>query len=353
MSTDAPKDPDGGRGRPVDGATVSLTRRAMLKAALTASALPLAAGAAPSSAAHPDEDLPPVGARRTDPVPDWPVPRLRRAVKYGMIGEGSTPHEKLALLADLGFEGVEPDSPSGLDFDALRAASQDTGVRVHGVVCSEHWRSPLSHADAAVRERCAQAILRAIEDAQRVGADSVLVVPAVVNAQIAYDDAWTRSTAMLRPLAARAERAGVRLLFENVWNSFLLSPLEAARYVDQFESDAVGWYFDVGNVVTYGWPAQWIRILGHRIAKIDVKEFSREKRDREGLWKGFDVELLEGDSDWPAVMTALRAIGFAGWMTAEIAGGGRDRLADIAARMDRIRSLPVADQGNGMTGPPR
>src|SRR5690606_23282712 len=88
-------------------------------------------------------------------------------------------------------------------------------------------------------------------------------------------------------------------------------------------------YFDVGNVVNFGWPEQWVRILGRRIVKLDVKEFSRSKRDAEGLWKGFDVEIGEGDCDWPAVMAALDEVGFAGWATAEVAGGGRERLAGI------------------------
>jgi hexulose-6-phosphate isomerase len=133
-----------------------------------------------------------------------------------------------------------------------------------------------------------------------------------------------------------AGELGIRIAFENVWNSFLLSPLEAARYVDELDSPLVGWYFDVGNVVNYGWPEQWVRILNKRIFKLDIKEFSRAKRDSEGLWKGFGVKLLEGDCDWPAVMAALDEIGYRGWATAEVAGGDEPRLRDIADRMDRI-----------------
>ncbi|MCA9311525.1 MAG: sugar phosphate isomerase/epimerase, partial [Phycisphaerales bacterium] len=126
------------------------------------------------------------------------------------------------------------------------------------------------------------------------------------------------------------------IAFENVWNNFLLSPLEAARYIDEFESANIGWYFDVGNIINYGWPEQWIRILGHRIGKLDIKEFSRSKRNDEGLWKGFSVNLLEGDCGWDRVMAALRDINYRGWATAEVGGGDEARLRDIAERMDRI-----------------
>jgi hexulose-6-phosphate isomerase len=164
----------------------------------------------------------------------------------------------------------------------------------------------------------------------------VLLVPAVVNQDVRYDQAWERSRAEIQRVLPRAVERGVKIAFENVWNQFLLSPLEAARYVDSFESAAVGWYLDVGNVVNYGWPEQWVRILGKRILKLDIKEYSRKRRDAEGLWKGFDVELGEGDCGWPAVMAALDEIGYAGWGTAEIPGGGRERLSEIAARMERI-----------------
>ena len=124
------------------------------------------------------------------------------------------------------------------------------------------------------------------------------------------------------------------------WNNFLLSPLEFARYIDEFESPMVGAYFDVGNVVRFGWPEQWIRILGKRIVKLDVKEYSRKKQRNEGLWKGFQVEIGHGDCNWPEVRKALTEIGYtSGWATAEVGSGDRTRLADIARRMDTILGL--------------
>lgn len=119
----------------------------------------------------------------------------------------------------------------------------------------------------------------------------------------------------------------------------LLSPLEAARYVDELESDWVGWHFDVGNVVHYGWPEHWINALGDRILKLDVKEYSQKKQQEEGIRKGFDVELLAGDCNWPAVNRALIQVSYTGWALAEVPGGDRKRLAHISQKMDEIFGL--------------
>jgi len=180
---------------------------------------------------------------------------------------------------------------------------------------------------------------RALEVAAEVGATTVLLVPAVVRREVSYGDAYRRSLEEVQRLAEIARRLNVWIALENVWNGFLLSPLEAARFVDEAGADAVGWYFDVGNVVNFGWPHHWIDALGSRTLKIDVKEYSRKRRDEEGLWKGFDVPLMQGDSDWPVVMNALRESGYRGWMTAEIRGGGRERLAEIAGKMDAILAM--------------
>ncbi|MFW5726810.1 MAG: sugar phosphate isomerase/epimerase family protein, partial [bacterium] len=166
-----------------------------------------------------------------------------------------------------------------------------------------------------------------------------LLVPGVVNAQTSYQDAYRRSQEEIKRVLPVAEETNVMIAFENVWNNFLLSPLEAARYVDDFRSDKVGWYFDVGNVVRYGWPEHWIQTLGDRIVKLDVKEYSRAKQQNEGIWKGFDVELMDGDCNWPEVNKALEKIGYEGWASAEVKGGGRQRLADISKKMDAIFGL--------------
>jgi hexulose-6-phosphate isomerase len=173
------------------------------------------------------------------------------------------------------------------------------------------------------------------------GSTSVLLVPGVVNKSLAYDECWRLSQLNIRKALPLAHECGVKIGIENVWNSFIMSPLEAARYVDEFNDPMVGWHFDIGNVINYGWPEQWIRILGKRIVKLHIKDFSRKKRDDLGLWKGFDVELGEGDAGWPAVMKALDEIGYStdpkgNWATAEVGGGDAARLRRISDQMDKI-----------------
>jgi L-ribulose-5-phosphate 3-epimerase len=268
-------------------------------------------------------------------------PAVRKAVKYEMIAGDMSVLEKFQLLKSLGFDGVEMMSPANYDRDEVLAARDRSGIVIHGVVNSEHWRSPLSDADPAVRARGRTALEQALRDAAAYGSTTVLLVPAVVNKQVSYADAWKRSRAEIRRVLPLAEEVRVRIAIENVWNNFLLSPLEAARYVDEFESPWIGWYFDVGNVVRYGWPDQWIRILDRRVLKLDIKEYSRSKRDNEGIWKGFNVEIGDGDGDcdWPSVRAALRDVGYEGWATAEVQGGDAARLTEIAKRMDGALGL--------------
>jgi L-ribulose-5-phosphate 3-epimerase len=261
---------------------------------------------------------------------------IRKAVKLGMVAGEMSLLEKFRLLKKLGFDGVELDSPNTLDDDEVLTARDEAELPIHGVVDSVHWRHTLGDPDPAVRAKGVEGLKVALRDCNRYGGSTVLLVPAVVNKTTTYDDAYARSQTEIRKVLPLAEELNIRIAFENVWNNFLLSPLEAARYVDEFDSPLVGWYFDVGNVVNYGWPEQWVRILNRRIFKLDIKEFSRAKRDSEGLWKGFGVKLLEGDCDWPAVMAALDEIRYRGWATAEVAGGDEQRLRDIADRMDRI-----------------
>jgi L-ribulose-5-phosphate 3-epimerase len=272
-----------------------------------------------------------------------PTRRIKLSLKWGMVQAGSTVLEKFQILKRLGYDGVEIDSPSDLNLDEVSAAIKETGLVVPGVVDSVHWSQPLSSADASVRANGLDVLETALRDCAKVGGTTVLLVPAVVNVEVRYDEAYMRSQIEIRKALPLAKELGVKIAIENVWNNFLLSPLEAARYIDEFESDHIGWYFDVGNIVNYGWPEQWIRVLGKRILKVDVKEFSRTKRDDEGLWKGFDIEIGEGDIDWKAVRTELRNIGYVGgggWASAEVGGGDEDRLQDIHDRMERVLNTP-------------
>ena len=255
---------------------------------------------------------------------------------FGMVEGDASLLDKFKMLRELGFEGVELDSPSSRSPEEVLDAMAKTGIEVADVVDSVHWKDTLGDPDPAVRARGVVALETALRDAKRFRSTSVLLVPAVVNAKIGYDEAWTRSQAEIKKVLPLAAELQVSISIENVWNQFLLSPLEAARYVDSFESPWVAWHMDLGNVVNYGWPEQWIRILGKRIRRLHIKDYSRKKRDDEGLWKGFDVELGQGDVDWKASMAALDAIGYEGWASAEVAGGGADRLKTVSSQMDAL-----------------
>uniref|UniRef100_A0A7C4LK90 Sugar phosphate isomerase/epimerase n=1 Tax=Schlesneria paludicola TaxID=360056 RepID=A0A7C4LK90_9PLAN len=293
----------------------SLDRRAFLHTA-TAAATSLAWGTSRGSAAEPL--------------------RLRKAVKYSMVGGSGSLLEKFRMLKEVGFEGIDMDRPA--DHDEVLRARDESGLIVHGVVGYVHWAKPLSDPDPAVRAAGVEGLETALRDCKVYGGTTVLLVPAVVKKDVSYDDAYVRSQAEIRKVLPLAAELQIKILFENVWNNFLLSPLEYARYIDEFESPWVGAYFDVGNIVRYGWPEHWIRILGRRIGKIDIKEYSRKLADEQGTRKGFNAEIGDGEDgcDWPAVLAALKEIGFSGWATAEVRGGDRERLAEISRRMDRI-----------------
>ena len=262
---------------------------------------------------------------------------FKKAVKFGMIEEeGLSVREKFELLQQLGYDGVELSSPNDLSRDEVLEARDATGLPIHGVVDSVHWDKPFSHPDPDVRAEGREGLKTALADAQAYGASTVLLVPAVVNEEISYADAYSRSQEEIRQVLPLAEEHGVRIALENVWNGFLLSPLEFARYIDEFESEWIGAYFDVGNIIHYGWPEQWVRVLGERILKLDIKDYSREKGHQEGAFAGFRVGIGEGDVDWAAVREALAEIGYEGWATAEVSGGDTERLREIAQQMDAV-----------------
>lgn len=247
--------------------------------------------------------------------------------------------EKFQLLADLGFDGVELDAPNDLPSKEILAARDSTGLAIPGVINSMHWKAPLTDADPEVRAASVKAILTALDNAKEYGASTVLVVPGVVNAKTSYKQAYELSKNELSKVLDHAETTGVSIAIENVWNDFLLSPLEAARYVDEFKSPRVGWYFDVGNILRYGNPTDWIEALGKRILKIDIKEFSLDRMNDLGPWKGFDVALGDGSCDWAAVNAALLTSGYSGWASIEMPGGDRHQLQDLKSRFDRIAAL--------------
>lgn len=263
--------------------------------------------------------------------------KLKKAVKYGMIGVKGSPTDKFNAIKKLGFLGVEIDSPSGLKLDEVVAATKETGIVVHGVIDSVHWQDTLSSPREEIRAKGLKALLGGIADAKTVGADTVLLVPGVVNKEVTYEQCWERSTAEVKKAIPVAEKAGVKIAIEVVWNNFITKPEQLIEYVDQFKTDAVGAYFDVSNMVKYGvQPADWIRKLGKRMLKFDFKGFNNDqfKAGKSG-W----VDIGEGTEDWPEVLKALAEVKYTGWATSEVGGGDEKFLKSVADKMDKVLGL--------------
>ena len=198
----------------------------------------------------------------------------------------------------------------------------------------------MTSPDAAVRQQSIEGLIVALEDAHAYGTDAVLVVPGAVSDSISYDDCWKLTVEGVKKILPTAEKLKVNICIENVWNNFLLSPMEAAYYVDQFNSPYVRFYFDCGNICNYGWPEQWIKILGDRIGRIHIKEFSKPIADKEGRGAGFGAPLTEGSVNWAKVMEALRNNYKHVWLTTEH-GSNRtpEELKDLSERFDKILGM--------------
>ncbi|MHC5537858.1 TIM barrel protein [Singulisphaera rosea] len=262
-------------------------------------------------------------------VPAAPAPSAPRWKKAFMLATRDGPVQRdFKDLKAAGFEGVELLSPNNLNGQEVLRARDATGLIIHGVSGSRHWQDTLSHPNPEVVERGLSAIRKEIEDCKYYGGTTVLVVPAVVTSEVSYRDAYKRSQANIRKLLPFAEEHGIKLAIEEVWNKFLLSPIEFARYIDEFESPWIGAYFDVGNVVEYGFPQEWIRELGKRILKIHVKEYKKEKR--------FNYKLGEGEINWAEVRKALIEVGYEGWITAEVSPGTVEELTEVTRRMNTL-----------------
>lgn len=281
----------------------------------------------------------------TQDVPGMRKPKLKKALKYSMIGVPGTAKEKLALVRKLGFEGVEIDRPGKEDLDELKAAAKSTGVKIHGVIDSIHWNKPLSSPKEDVRAEGLAALKSALKDAAVVGADTVLLVPGVVNKEVTFDECWERSVKEINKALPDAEKAGVKIAIETVWNGFITKPNQMCEFVDQFKSPWVGAYFDASNMLKFGVPsATWIRILEKRMLKMDFKGYSIKKaKDTKDDWKGFDVGIGEGSEEWGDILKACAQVGYLTWATAEVKAGDAKWLGDVSDRMTKILELDYLD----------
>lgn len=258
----------------------------------------------------------------------------KKAVLLSMLPKELSYLDRFGMALDAGFQGVEAHTMSDpKTADEIKEASLKSGLKIHSVMNADHWKFPLSSENQDEVATSVKGMETSLRNAKLWGADAVLLVPAVVNPKTSYKDAYARSQKVIRerilPLAAELK---VIVAVEEVWNKFLLSPLEFARYVDEFQSPWLRAYFDVGNVVFYGYPQDWIRTLGKRIVKVHLKDFLLDRPNGRFHWKN----LGEGEIDWPEVRKALNEIGYEGYVTVEIAGGDAAYLKDVVARLDRF-----------------
>lgn len=262
-----------------------------------------------------------------------PGPRLpvKKAVLWSMLPANLSEIDKFQLAKDCDFAEIEcQTTPDKAKAEEILDASRKAGVRIHSVMNMDHWKFPMSSANQADVDRSIAGMETSLRNAKLWGADTVLLVPGVVNADTPYEQCYERSQANIRKLIPLAKEQGVIIAVEEVWNKFLISPVDFARYVDSFDSPQIRAYFDVGNVVLYGFPQHWIRTLGKRIVKLHIKDFYFRKGETK--W----VNLGEGDIQWKQIYSALADIGYTGTATVELSGGDGVYLKDVSARFGRI-----------------
>lgn len=251
--------------------------------------------------------------------------KIKKAIKFHMATDKISVEEKFRMIQDVGFDGVETRIALGNENRELvrsyARASEKTGLPIHGCV---HSNNP--------------SLVEAIDQAKSLGATSVLHVVGYKPIG-SYLENYKETQDIIRRAVDHAEKQQVMILCENVWASFLIEPMGMARFIDEIDSPMVGIYFDVGNVVRWGWPQHWLEVIGRRAKKLDIKEYDLDVAMKEGMRKGFGMPLGEGSIEWAKVREQLSKLNYEGWATAEVPGGDRDRLADIASQMDRVLSL--------------
>ncbi len=256
---------------------------------------------------------------------------IKKGVLLDMLPAKLSYAERFKMARDVGFDVVQaPTTPDEHVAEEIKKAADSANMRIDSVMNMDHWRYPLSSSEPAVVEKSLEGMRTSLHNAKLWGSDAVLLVPAVVNPQTSYRDAWARSQREIRKLIPLAEELKVVIAIEEVWNKFLLSPLEMVSYIGEFQSPWVQAWFDVGNVVLYGFPQDWIRTLGKSIVKVHLKDF---KRKEDGYaW----VNLGDGDVDWAAVRQAFTEIGYSGSVITELKNGNEAYLRDVSRRVDRL-----------------
>lgn len=256
----------------------------------------------------------------------------RKSIYLDCIGKGTT-GEKLAAAAAAGFAAVEMPTIPAPERGAAKELFKKYGLVCPSIMTTGAWNFPATSPDADIRAKSAECYKQAIDTAADMGCDTILTVPGAVTPDITYEMAWENAAKTLKLVVPYAEEKGITLAIENVWNKFLLSPREMVQFVDSFGSEFVKSYFDIGNIVIYGFPQHWVKSLGKRIKRVHIKGFAM---------KGFEsfawTQLLESTIDWKAVVSALKEVGYESWITAELGPDARG-LKGIADDIDHILSL--------------
>lgn len=252
---------------------------------------------------------------------------MKKGINRWAFGKSNV-KESISKAKELNFESIELNLEAEGEITLasqekqlleLKRFAEDTGLEISSILAAILWKYPLTSEDKITAEKGKDAVKKAVEIASIFQADTVLVIPGVVGSVLLaptdvypYDTVYKKSQEVLKELAPFAKEHQVYLGVENVWNKFLLSPTEMRNFIDEIDEEYVAAYFDVGNVLLYGYPEHWIRVLGKRIKKVHLKDF----RTSVGTLDGF-VNLLEGDVNWPEVMNAFKEIGYDGYLTAE------------------------------------
>ena len=287
---------------------------------------------------------------------------LLKGMNVWTLPAGLTIEEQFALTKDAGFDTIElnlsesqpqdnivskdlalNDSPT-LTLDvteeelaAIKVLSEKYELPITSISTSLHWNYSLTDHDATTRQKGIEIVKKMIDVCKALGGDTVLVVPGLVKQTESYDDCYDRALAALKELAPYAEANEIYIGIENVWNKFLLSPIETRDFIDKIDSPFVGMYFDAGNVLQFGFPEQWVRILGNRIKKIHVKDFNTGI----GNIYGFTT-LLNGSLNWVHLVEAIHEIGYTGPLTCELSAyteNGQQIAYDTSRALDYIVNL--------------
>jgi hexulose-6-phosphate isomerase len=287
----------------------------------------------------------------------WPVrralaapgPTIRKGISIWAFPPGKPVREAVSVAREAGFAGIElafaeqgelTMRTTADEARALAAETRAAGLEVTSLATTLLWQKTLSSEDEGVRAEAQAIVRKMLELAQALGVDTILIVPGLVGRGLSpemvsgYEAVWRRSQASLRPLLAEAARRKVVIGVENVWNRFLLSPLEMRRYLEELRSPWIKAYLDVGNVLRFGYPQDWVRTLGPLIQRVHVKDYK--------IAENTFVGLLQGDMPWKAIVGAFREVGYRGWWTAEVSPGRavpEAIVAETSRAMDQILAL--------------